>query len=146
MTDWDFSFYQIFHSLLQLLFYPSKYFQLYVQTFMGVSEMNPMVPRKLGGIVDRQLCITFEKSQQSKCPVTGKREILHQFSKRMKRTIGTTSQSASSLFGKIMEEILMEARLRHVNDRKGIPDRQNSFRMHKSPLNYLLAFCNEVME
>lgn len=65
MTDWDFSFYQIFHSLLQLLFYPSKYFQLYVQTFMGVSEMNPMVPRKLGGIVDRPLCIIHLKSHSS---------------------------------------------------------------------------------
>lgn len=54
--------------------------------------------------------------------------------------------SLTSVFDKIMEEILVEAMSSHVNGRKEIPDRQNSFRMYKSPLNFLLVFCNEVIE
>lgn len=104
MTDWDFlvEFHQLFNSFLQLLFYPSSqniFSCTYSsQMFMGVSEMNPVVLRKLAGVVDRPLCIIFEKSQQCKYTVTGKREISHQFSKWIKRrTIGSTSQLASPL-------------------------------------------------
>lgn len=54
--------------------------------------MHPTVLRELAGVADRPLSIIFEKSQQSKYPVTGKKDISHQISKRIKkRTPGTTS-------------------------------------------------------
>lgn len=159
MTDWDFSCRALpiisFLTSAPLLPIKSKYFQLYyfqlyVQTFMGFSEMNPTVLRKLAGVVDRPFCIIFEKSQQLKYPVTGKREISHQFSKRIKKEDHKNYQvvSLTSVFGKIMEEFLLGTMSRHMNGRKVISDSQHSFRTRIciNPLNYLLAFYNEVME
>lgn len=103
--------------------------------------MNPMVLRKLAGVVDRLLCIILEKSQQSKYPVTGKRKTSYQFSKKNTKEDQRNYQpvSRTSVFGKIMEEILLGAMSRHMNGRKLIPDSQYGFRMRKCIKNSKLS-------
>ena len=53
--------------------------------------------------------------------LTGKRETLHPFLKKVeRRTLGATDLSALSLPRKMMEQILLEAMLRHMEDREVI--------------------------
>lgn len=113
---------------------------------MRVNEVNPMVLR---GVVDRLLSIIFEKSQQSdKAPSDWKKGNITPVFKINEKEDHRNYQpvSLTSVFGKIMEQILLGAMSRYMNGRKMIPDSQHGFRMGKSPLNYLLAFYNEVME
>jgi len=65
---------------------------------MGPDKMHPRVLKELADAIARQLSMIFERSWQSKSLVTGGREILCPFLKKVgRRNLGTTDLSASPL-------------------------------------------------
>lgn len=147
--------YQLFHSLLQLLFYPSSQNIFSCILSAVCTEVHESQWDESHGPERTGRC-SWQATLHLIWKVTAVRQstsdwkkgyITPIFKKNKEEDPGNYQPiSLTSVLGKIMEQILLGAMSRHMNDRKVIPGSQHGFRMSKSPLNYLLAFYSEVME
>lgn len=86
---------------------------------VGPDEMRLWILRELAEEVPKPLSITFGKWQFSKVPTDWKMGNLTPFFKKEVRQMQyTTGQSATLVSGKIMENILLETMLWHMENKR----------------------------
>ncbi|CAM5116510.1 unnamed protein product, partial [Natator depressus] len=114
---------------------------------MGPDALHPRVLKELVDVIAEPLAIIFENSWRSgKVPDDWKKaNVVPIFKKGKEEDQGNYRPvSLTSVPGKIMEQVLKESILKHLEERKVIRNRQHGFTKGKSCLTNLIAFYDEI--
>ncbi|CAM4525312.1 unnamed protein product [Lepidochelys kempii] len=114
---------------------------------MGPDELHLRVLKELGDVIAEPLAIIFENSWRlGEVPDNRKKaNVVPIFKKGKKEDPGNHRPvSLTSVPGKIMEQVLKESILKHLEERKVIRNSQHGFTKGKSCLTNLIAFYDEI--
>ncbi|CAM5084645.1 unnamed protein product, partial [Eretmochelys imbricata] len=114
---------------------------------MGPDALHPRVLKELADVIAEPLAIIFENSWRSgEVPEDWKKaNVVPIFKKGKKDDPGNYRPvSLTSVPGKIMEHVLKESILKHLDERKVIRNSQHGFTKGKSCLTNLIAFYDEI--
>ncbi|CAM4394715.1 unnamed protein product [Caretta caretta] len=114
---------------------------------MGPDALHPGMLKELADVIAEPLAIIFENSWQLwEVPDDWKKtNVVAIFKKGKKENPGNyTPVSLTSVPGKIMEQVLKESVLKHLEERKVIRNSQHGFTMGKSCLTNLIAFYDKI--
>ncbi|CAM5161388.1 unnamed protein product [Natator depressus] len=121
--------------------------KLDVHKSMGLELMHPRVLRELPDVIAEPLAIISENLWRSgEVPDDWKKaNIVTIFKKGKKENLGNYKLVIlSSVPGKIIEQVLKESILKHLEERKVIRNNQHGFTKGKSCLTNLIAFYDEI--
>ncbi|CAM4713200.1 unnamed protein product [Lepidochelys kempii] len=114
---------------------------------MGPDVLHLRVLKELADVIAEPLAIIFENSWRSGEVADGwkKANVVPIFKKEKAEDPGNCRPvSLTSVLGKIMEQVLKESVLKHLEERKVIRNSQHGFTKGKSCLTNLIAFCDEI--
>ncbi|CAM5131267.1 unnamed protein product [Natator depressus] len=114
---------------------------------MGPDALHPRVLKELADVIAEPLAIIFENSWRSgEVPDDWKKaNVVPIFKKGKEEDPGNYRLvSLTSVPGKIMEQVLKESILKHLEERKVIRNSQHGFTKGKSCLTNLIAFYDEI--
>ncbi|CAM4576771.1 unnamed protein product, partial [Caretta caretta] len=114
---------------------------------MGPDVLHPRVLKELAGVIAEPLSITFENSWRSGELLDDwkKANVVPIFKKGKEEDPGNyRTVSLTSVSGKIMEHVLQETILKHLEERKVTRNSQHGFTKGKSCLTNLIAFYDEI--
>jgi len=114
---------------------------------IGLGGIQPRVLRELAEELANPLSIIYEQSYLTGEVPDGWRiaSVTHVYKKGQKDDSGNYRPvSLTSVVGKIMEQLILSALIRHVQDNQGIRPNQHGFMKGKSCLTNLVSFYDQV--